>query len=326
MKRDLCDLPAISGTQLAKTLHKTRPTSPGMDSIAPYELQLLSRWCPDIMDILASLLDLVERTGKWPEDLPKGAVTFIPKNICESPSPTDYRPLTILSSIYRLWAAARHDQLCDVWLPKWRSTQAYGLKQSNAADALAFETCLQIQTDIQNGHIISGISYDMQKCFDSIPVGLVIQVFNQRGADSKVVKALSGFYAQHTKFFQIEGSFAHAYRPHNGIIQGCPLSMMLLTSLITTWIEHCQKVIPATVPRSYADDLSICARSHAKGALIDQTRLMHTITDGFISDAGMTINPNKCFTFGHTSIAGSITHIPHHKNQFRLVGGSVKIN
>ena len=35
--------------------------------------------------------------------------------------------------------------------------------------------------------------------FDSIPVGLVIQVFNQRGADTNVVRALTGFYAQHKK-------------------------------------------------------------------------------------------------------------------------------
>lgn len=102
--------------------------------------------------------------------------------------------------------------------------------------------------------------------------------------------------------------------------------MLLLTSLVTTWIEHCQSRIPATCPRSYADDLSISAKSHTKKEIIDQTRQMHQITANFINDAGMTINPNKCFTYGHKCIAGCIQSIPHHKNQFRLVGGSVKIN
>jgi hypothetical protein len=74
MKRDMCDLPALTGTQIAETLKKTRPTSPGMDSIAPYELQLLVRWCPDFCEMIAVILNLIESSGKWPDALFKGAV------------------------------------------------------------------------------------------------------------------------------------------------------------------------------------------------------------------------------------------------------------
>ena len=148
----------INRRSILSKLNKTKPSSPGMDSISPLELQLLVAWCPHISEHLASLLNLVERTGRWPDQLPKGAVIFIPKSQEANPAPTDFRPLTILSSIYRLWAATRHDQLCQAWLPKWQSSSAYGLKQSNAADALAFQTCLQTQLDMQAGNFTSGIS------------------------------------------------------------------------------------------------------------------------------------------------------------------------
>lgn len=75
------------------------------------------------------------------------------------------------------------------------------MKQTKAADALAYDTCFQISLDIQQGHLAGGVSYDMKKCFDTIPTHLVIQVFNHRGADSKVIQALSGFYSQDTIFF-----------------------------------------------------------------------------------------------------------------------------
>ena len=325
MKRDMCELPALTGRQIAETLEKTRPTSPGMDSIAPYELQLLVRWCPDFCEMIAAILNLVESTGEWPDALSKGAVCFIPKVASDNPLPTDFRPLTILSSIYRLWASARHDQLCVKWLPKWKSSKTFGLKDSHAADALAFQTCLQTQINIHNKLYTSGLSYDMQKCFDTIPIQLVIQVFNHRGADSKVVKALNGFYSQHQKHFQIDGAYTHSYKPHNGLVQGCPLSMILLTSLTTTWVEYCEIRIPQTCPRSYADDLSICANSRNTTDLVAQTRSMHQVTAEFISDAGMDINPNKCFTFGHKSVSGCVRKIPFHKNEFRLVGGSIKL-
>ena len=77
---------------------------------------------------------------------------------------------------------------------------------------------------------------------------------------------------------------------------------------------------------SYADDLSINAKSRQKKDLSVQTQKMYQTTAEFISDAGMSINPSKCFTYGDPCVAGNSKKIPQHKDQFRLVGGSVKIN
>lgn len=76
---------------------------------------------------------------------------------------------------------------------------------------------------MQNNYLTSGLSYDMRKFFDTIPVCLVLQIFNHRGADDNVVRAMTGFYKQHQFFFRIDGAYSKVYRPHNGIIQGCPL-------------------------------------------------------------------------------------------------------
>lgn len=53
---------------------------------------------------------------------------------------------------------------------------------------------------------------------------------------------------------------------------------------------------------------------------------MHELTAKFITSSGMTINLSKCFTFGHKCVARSIPAIQLHKSQFRLVGGSVKLD
>ena len=47
----------------------------------------------------------------------------------------------------------------------------------------------------------AGLSYDFAKCFDTVPVDLALHIFNIRGADCKVIKALSGFYHQPHKIF-----------------------------------------------------------------------------------------------------------------------------
>ena len=326
MKRSISNLPPIHAQQIIATLKKIRPSSPGMDHIAPLDLQILAEWAPDLFSHFAELYNCIESTGKWPTLLPMGAVSFLPKTDDPSPSAQDFRPLTILSAVYRLYATIRHNDLCAHWLPKWKSTSVYGLKQSNAADALAFQTCLEMMEYSKENYLTAGISYDMKKCFDSIPKDLILAAFNFRGADCKVTKALSGFYRQHTKHFRIDGAYDASFQPANGIVQGCPLSMLLLTSLICTWNEYCVvQSIPAT-PRSYADDLSICTRARTKQDLIAGTQKAHEITSEFVKFSGMQLNERKCFTFGHKAVSACLPQIDSHKSQFRLVGASIKLD
>ena len=179
---------------------------------------------------------------------------------------------------------------------------------------------------MHQGYFTAGISYDIKKCFDSIPINLVLQVFNFRGADSKIFKALDSFYKHHEKYFRLDGTYTKAFRPSNGIVQGCPLSMLLLTCLVTTWLEHVHANSPAGSARSYADDISLWAKSKNKSDLCRTIRSMHDVTSSFVASCGMTINHSKCFTFGHKCVVDCIPVIQSHRSQFRLVGGSVKLD
>ena len=322
MCRANVNLPNIKARDVSKAVATVRPSAAGMDHLMPYELKI---WCPDINAHIADLYNTIESTGRWPQELTKGAVSFLPKSSESCPSADNFRPLTILSALYRLWAKIRHDQLCDVWLPLWKNNFAYGLKQSHAADMLAFETCFEITEAMHQGYFTAGISYDMKKCFDSIPINLVL-VFIFRGADSKIFKALDSFYKHHQKYSRLDGTYTKAFRPSNGIVQGCPLSMLLLTCLVTTWLEHVHANSPAGSARSYVDDICLWAKSKNKSDLCRTIRRMHDVTSSFVASCGMTINHSKRFTFGHKCVVDCIPVIQSHRSQFRLVGGSVKLD
>lgn len=270
------NLPEIHPDAIWSTLRRIRPSAAGLDHFLPQEIKIITYWCPDMVTHLAAIYNLIEATGQWPSCLTKGMVAFLPKTNDPNPQATDFRPLTILSSIYRLWASIRHDNLCEHWLPHWKSEQAFGLKQAHAADALAYQTCIYMSEASRDGVYAAGLSYDFAKCFDTVPVDLALHIFNIRGADCKVIKALSGIYHQHTKYFKLDGAYSAEFCPYNSIIQGCPLSMILLTSLVTTWIEFVQHMHPTAVPRSYADDLSITTSSSTKSALKTQIISLYT--------------------------------------------------
>jgi len=129
-----------------------------------------------------------------------------------------------------------------------------------------------------------------------------------------------------SKYFKLDGAYSAEFCPYNGIIQGCPLSMILLTSLVTTWIEYVQHMHPNAVPRSYADDLSITTSSSTKSALKTQIISLHSSTQRFADRAGMKLNPKKCFTFGNNVVKAAIPDITQHHSHFRLVGGSIKLS
>lgn len=102
--------------------------------------------------------------------------------------------------------------------------------------------------------------------------------------------------------------------------------MLLLTCLITTWLEHLQANPPASSAKSYADDISLWAKSKNKAELCGSICSLHDMTSAFVASCGMTINHSKCFTFGHKCVSDCIPAIPSHRSQFRLVGGSVKLD
>ena len=65
-----------------------------------------------IFNDLAIILNHVEDVGEWPSGLLDAYTSLIPKDdTLQDVAPTDYRPITVLSAIYRLYAKARFGDL-----------------------------------------------------------------------------------------------------------------------------------------------------------------------------------------------------------------------
>ena len=325
LQRHLVTLEPITADDILRTLNKTKPSAAGLDHFLPGELKILAKWAPSLMVKLAQLFAVIESTSKWPKVLVKGSISFIPKtDDVENLSADQYRPITILSAIYRLWSSIRHDQLVESWYARWRHPQAFGGKDSRPADVLAFEVSLQLAEALQSQKFVGGVSYDLQKCFDSVPTNLCLQIFRIRGAPNLVVDSMLSFYQQHEKYFKIDGCYSEKFKPVNGIIQGDPMSMLLLVSLITSWLENQPSQLTSTTGRSYVDDLSTISLSDSLKELKTAVQVSHQYTCDFVRQVGMTMNHSKTFTFGNPKLKNILPNVDSHKEQFRLVGGSIK--
>ena len=80
-----------------------------------------------------------------------------------------------------------------------------------------------------------GAGTDYTKCFDLIPQAISMALMEEQGIDEGVLRALSGMYRQLRRMFKIKGCLGAWWAATNGVLQGCPLSVIVINALTTTW-------------------------------------------------------------------------------------------
>ena len=78
--------------------------------------------------------------------------------------------------------------------------------------------------------------------------------------------------------------------------------MLLLVSLITSWLENQPSQLSSTTCRSYVDDLSTISVSDSLKDLRTAVQTSHQYTCDFVQQVGMNMNPRKTFTFGNPKL------------------------
>ena len=204
-------------------------TSTGLDGWCVADLLCL----PDVLlNWLAELLTVIEQTGRWPRILARGFISLIPKG--EGMLPMQQRPLSVLSQIYRVWAGVCLEE-CMTWQETRIHPQAYGLRKKRGATDAAGMISLLIELCHVMHTTLMGFGLDYVKCFDLIPQQVVLLVAKEEGMDEGVHRALSGMYAQLMRCFKIMACMCTFFQATNGILQGCPLSVILINLLTSIW-------------------------------------------------------------------------------------------
>ncbi len=107
--------------------------------------------------------------------------------------------------------------------------------------------------------------------------------------DAGVLRALEGMYLQLERRFKVCGGVGAPWKATNGIMQGCPLSVVLLNLLVTVWARAVEAEVPGCTPEAYADD----AGGAAESAEDVQTAL--EVTGDFARLTGQELSATTCY-------------------------------
>lgn len=92
---------------------------------------------------------------------------------------------------------------------------------------------LSVESALVDGSDLVGMSIDWSKCFDRVTQGT--QLAERQGQHPRVLQPLRGMYRQLRRRFVMAGHVEKKFVASNGVIQGCPLSVLLLNLLMNTW-------------------------------------------------------------------------------------------
>ena len=277
----------LTPERLRATLAKMNPNSSfGADGWRVRELRLMpTPW----LQRLCLFLETVERRGEWPKALLHGTISPIPKETGTGPSQT--RPITVMSTIYRLWAGTRVQELIE-WQAHWIGDEQFSYRPEWGCHDAWWTQALSIEHALLSGEDIAGLSLDWAKAFDRLPKDILLQLARATGMESGILRALEAAYTNLQRHYKVgHGFISEGFVSTNGILQGCPISVILLNLFVRVWLNlaHNETTPEMGVrPRAYADDMIALARTSAG------IRRVLQLTLEFAVLTGMKLNVPKC--------------------------------
>ena len=130
---------------------------------------------------------------------------------------------------------------------------------------------------------------DFEKAFDLLPLHeIILPLAVRMGLPQPFVACLSNLYSRLLRVFKHAKGFGSAVSSDRGIVQGCPISVVLLNLLVAVFMRLVDRNLPSVKPRACADDIS-CSSSqvHAVSQFLDLAGSFATVTR-------QRLKPAKC--------------------------------
>ena len=226
----------------------------------------------------------------------KGSANF--KKKVETDDAANYRPMSLLSSVYKIYMMMIRSRMQKAVEDKLAKTQ-YGFRPGKSTSHAIYVVRRIKDYTESKGTRLSLVLLDWEKAFDKIQHDKLILALQRMGFSSQFCDVIGDCYKEPTFFVKDDFGCSGFKRQSAGIRQGCPLSPHLFV-IVMSCIEfairaRCSRwVSNGRIPGLefdmvyYADDTILFSTDNR--AL---NELLH-LTEVISSKYGLCLNKNKC--------------------------------
>eukprot|EP00438_Fugacium_kawagutii_P031058 Skav236760 [mRNA] locus=scaffold3662:70570:73518:+ [translate_table: standard] len=264
---------------------KKKRSAKGLDGVSVPDQQL----GPTHLQPFCDMFREAETTGCWPDQLLQGKVSSLAK--CAAPcSAGDFRPITILSVLYRMWGS-HHARLLlrslDAVLPE----DLHGSRPARHATQVWYDLLWLLEFSEVHAAPVAGLIADLQKAFNYLPRLVILEVGALFGLPVQILTGWAGALSSLQRFFVVRDNVGPGIYSSTGMAEGDALScvgMVLCDALLHHWVTAtCQMVRPVT----YVDDWQFLCRQVA-----DIQRTWDQVT-AFAALMDLRLDTSKTFTW-----------------------------
>ena len=265
--------------------------TPGRDDIPVDFWKVLAQY----VGAKGPLLDICNECWEQkaiPKSWAHAKVTCLFKKGCVE-LPSNYRPISLLASGYKVLATMLHTRLVTGGAEGLLRDSQFGFrKQRRTTDPIFVAQRLIDNTWVGRDSKLSMIFMDWAKAFDKVNPKALLTALSRFGVPDEMVDMIAGIYAQRTFSIQEAGAVSEDMVQGSGIAQGCPLSPYLFIIMLTVLFFDIDREVSVAVrgvwyDLAYADDTALACEDPGSLQLI-----LHVLIDK-AAKYGLTPNWDK---------------------------------
>ena len=228
---------------------KKRSTAKGLDGVSLADLAAMPS---SALQNFCDLCSEAESSGAWPECLVSGRVTCLPK-IDNPRGPQDFRPITILGLLYRVWGSY-NAQCALTALDPCLPDGLFGSRPKCFSAQIWLKVILAIEESHLHQTELCGLVCDLQKAFNTLPRPVVAESLAIMGIPFRVLTAWSGAVSTMQRRFQLQGSMGPRIPSSAGYPEGDAMSCVAMVGIDALFHFWATAQFPLCAPLTYVDD------------------------------------------------------------------------
>ena len=229
--------------------HKAKATGP--DGISA---RMLKETASTIAPSVTELFNLSLHQQTFPSQWKYAKVVPIPKNSESKSSPNNYRPISLLPIVSKVFEKYIHsiisdhlDENCPIPTNQW------GFQSGKSTTTALISTIHIWLNALDSGNEIATVFFDFKKAFDTVPHSLLIDKLRELQLHPCVIEWISNYLTKRSQSVVINGSTSQPMTIKSGVPQGSVLGPLLFLIYISSICDlplssRCRLVL-------YADDL-----------------------------------------------------------------------